>query len=172
MKKQIIAVVVALTIQSHARVGENMDQLVARYGSRPKIRAGKGCDWWIFTTEAWTVTVQTFGFSSATSKVETFQKRNGEVFTEDEVRDLILPTADFPRAVLGPILYSDKSLRWTYDFATVRKTSPSNAELDSAGRNRRWTPSFLCILEGDGKSFSIGPLKGWRDAGEQPKSGI
>ena len=88
-----IVALLALTMSVHARLGENMDQLIARYGSRPKVKLVRGGEVWTFTTPTLIVTIDNGGFARPVSVIERFTKRDGTPFTEDEVMEMTKPIA-------------------------------------------------------------------------------
>lgn len=96
--KTIIALL-ALTVAANARLGENIDQLIARYGTRPKVKLVRGGEVWTFTTPALVITVDNGGFAKPVSMVERFTKRDGTPFTEAEVREMTKP-------IVQPISYN------------------------------------------------------------------
>ena len=110
--KTIIALL-ALTLSAEARLGENIDQLIARYGTRPKVRLVRGGEVWTFTTPTLTITVDNGGFAKPVSVIERFTKRDGTAFTEAEVREMTRP-------IVQPISYNwphptvddEGTLRW------------------------------------------------------------
>jgi hypothetical protein len=146
MKTSIILLLTA-TASLHARLGENLDQLVARYGSRPKISVTRQGELWTFTTPAIIVAVQSGGFAYPRSKVETYSKPSGELFTEADIRTLITPLVLSDLHLPKPVQFADGTLRWE-----IIRYRPKDTECK-------------VILESDGKTFSIGPLKGWRENG-------
>ena len=110
--KTIIALI-ALTLSAEARLGENMDQLIARYGTRPKVKLVRGGEVWTFTTPALIITVDNGGFAKPVSVVERFTKRDGSPFTESEVREMtrriVLPISyNFPH----PTVDDEGANRW------------------------------------------------------------
>ena len=88
-----IVALLALTMSVHARLGENMDQLIARYGSRPKVKLVRGGEVWTFTTPTLIVTIDNGGFARPVSVIERFMKRDGTAFSDAEVRDMTAPIA-------------------------------------------------------------------------------
>ena len=142
--KTLILLTLALST-AHARLGENIDQLVTRFGTRPRTKLIKDGELWTFTTPTLIIAVQSGGFNYPRSKCETYTKANGELWTDKEVlalcNQMITGYMTYPRTILN----DDGSIRWNYL------------------KSREKEPEFSVILEADRKSFSIGPVKGWRE---------
>mgnify|MGYP000272852209 FL=1 len=138
---KIILALITLTLPLHARLGENIDQLIARYGTRPKVRLVRGGEVWTFTTPAMTITVENGGFAKPVSVVERFTKRDGSPFSEVEVKELTLPITQAVTYTLPiPTTDDDGAKRW-HVIATKPKAK-----------------GFVLTLSADGMTLTVEPL--------------
>lgn len=140
----LFAALFLLNLPAFARLDENLDQLVKRYGVRPKIRVGKGGEIWTFTTPQLIIEVQAVGFGAGVSKIETYRKRSGEKFTVEEVTAMLIA---LDRDMDAPKTESDGTVWWELRLKV----------------SRTQRPDALAILEADAKSFSVGPGLFWRE---------
>ena len=136
-----IVALLALTMSVHARLGENMDQLIARYGSRPKVKLVRGGEVWTFTTPTLIVTIDNGGFARPVSVIERFTKRDGTPFTEDEVMEMTKPIAQ-------PINYN-------FPHPTIDAEGGRRWEVVA---NRIKAKGFVITLTPDGMEMKIEPL--------------
>ena len=138
--KTMIALL-ALTLSANARLGENIDQLIARYGTRPKVKLVRGGEVWTFTTPALVIVVDNGGFAKPVSVIERFTKRDGTAFTDEQVREMTLPLVSAVSHYLPrPDIDDDGAKRW--------KIEPFRPKVKG----------FVITLSADGLTLTIEPL--------------